>query len=96
MRRIDAREVSDADGAVVDAFNKCHANKRVKVEWGIGGMKMKFRVLQSCFPWRRSKFITVFKTCAVLTNFIHRRRGVIQNVATDAEDGDDGGWYGDI
>ena len=56
MRRIDARETSDADGAAIDAFNKSHANKRVKVEWGIGGMKMKFHVLQSCFPWQRCKF----------------------------------------
>jgi len=92
MRRVDAREASDVDGSVIDAFNKCHANKRVRVEWGIGGMKMKFRVLQSGFRWRRQKFVTVFKTCAILTNFLHRKRRIL-----DAEvfDQDEGGWEGE-
>ena len=44
MRRIDKSEtMADGDISVTDAFNAMHAGHRVKVEWGIGGLKRKWR-----------------------------------------------------
>ena len=44
MRRIGHRElVSHGEMSVVDAFNSMHAGYRVQVEWGIGGLKRKWR-----------------------------------------------------
>ena len=41
LRKVDNRE-RNADGGnpVIDAFNRRHAAERVKVEWGIGGLKI--------------------------------------------------------
>ena len=42
MRRLGRREIpEDGDVEVIDAFNAMHAGYRVRVEWGIGGLKRK-------------------------------------------------------
>jgi hypothetical protein len=76
MRRIDNRERNPADlqNPVINAFNKRHAAERVKVEWGIGGLKNRFRRFLGCCPTRRKSFSSLFRCAAILTNFIHRRR----------------------
>ena len=78
MRRVDSREDVGIVGPVLNAFNKRHAGKRIQVEWGIGGLKMKWRILQSTFPMRRPKFQVIMRCCCVLTNFQHRRRMNLQ------------------
>jgi hypothetical protein len=74
MRRIDNRELSGAAGPALVAYNEKHAGRRINVEWGIGGLKMKWRILNGTFPFQRVKFAVVMKACCILTNFLHRRR----------------------
>jgi hypothetical protein len=45
-----------------------------KLNWGIGGLKNKFRQFLTQCPNRRNRFARLFEACARLTNFIHRRR----------------------
>jgi hypothetical protein len=43
LRRVGSNEISQsANMEVVSVFNKMHAGRRIKVEWGIGGLKRKF------------------------------------------------------
>ena len=51
-----------------------HAGRRIKVEWGIGGLKMKWRILNGVFRARRVKYAVIMKACCILTNLLHRRR----------------------
>jgi hypothetical protein len=84
MRRVDAREIVGGVAAnaepgrvgdpVIDAFNARHAGFRVKVEWGIGGIKNKWRAFLDVFPFKRDCFQVLFNAAAIMTNFIHRRR----------------------
>ena len=74
MRRVDQREVVDVVGSALQAYNKVHAGKRIKVEWGIGGLKMKCRILNGTWTNRRQKFSTTMRACAILTYFLQRRR----------------------
>lgn len=94
MRRIGGREIDPCSEAVIDAFNSIHAGQRVCVEWGIGGLKRKWKRLMKRFDSTKPKFTFLFHSGCLLTNFIHRRR---RNMAIDigAQDGDDGGWEGD-
>lgn len=90
MRRVDAREIvggvpegvapGGVGNPVLDAFNARHAGRRVKVEWGIGGLKNKWRVFLGTFPLRRDCFKVAFEAAAVMTNFIHRRRMRVEMV----------------
>jgi DDE superfamily endonuclease len=73
LRRVDGREVIEEGSAVADAFNKRHASRRVKVEWGIGGLKNRFRKFLTVCSNRRYKFRAIFESCCRLTNFVHRR-----------------------
>jgi DDE superfamily endonuclease len=43
LRRMDGRESVQGTNPVVDAFIRRHAARRVQVEWGIGGLKNRFR-----------------------------------------------------
>lgn len=55
LRRVSGRETSSKNNPVVAEFNKMHAGYRVQVEWGIGGMKMKFeKCLHTCPNWREA------------------------------------------
>jgi hypothetical protein len=74
LRRMDGRESVQGTDPVVDAFNRRLAARRVQVEWGIGGLKNRFRRFLSWCPSRRSLFAPMFEACCRLTNFIHRSR----------------------
>jgi hypothetical protein len=76
LRRVDNREVNAgaAGNPVVEAFNKHHAGIRIQVEWGIGGLKNRFKKFLGVMPNRQKKFAIMFKAAAILTNFVHRRR----------------------
>jgi hypothetical protein len=46
MRRLGRTELHEnVDSPAIDAYNKMHAGFRIKVEWGIGGLKRKWRRL---------------------------------------------------
>ena len=75
MRRIQGQEMgADIQQSTVDAWNKMHAGYRIQVEWGIGGLKQKWRRLMKRFDNRRPRFGIFFEGAAKLTNFLHRRR----------------------
>ena len=106
LRRIDAREIVGGvrDGVepgrvgnnVIDAFNCRHAGRRVKVEWGIGGIKNKWRIFLGTFPLRRNCFKIAFEAAAVMTNFIHKRRMRLDLINLgDADVENDNGIVGD-
>jgi hypothetical protein len=83
MRRVDQREAVDVVGPALQAYNKVHAGKRIKVEWRIGGLKMRWRILNGTWTNRRQKFATTMRACAILTNFLHRCR---MNMAIEEAD----------
>jgi hypothetical protein len=76
LRRVDRREqnAGNPPNQVVEAFNKHHAGLRIQVEWGIGGLKNRFKKFLGITPNRQKKFSTMFAAAATLTNFVHRRR----------------------
>jgi len=96
MRRISDREIPAGSEDVVDAFNRVHAGVRIRVEWGIGGMKRKWKRMMKRFDATKSKYPTLFQSACILTNFLHRRRknmtmedgGIFENEAEQGWDGD--------
>ena len=92
MRRIDGREHVLNSGEAIRAYNQMQSGKRVKVEWGIGGVKMHWRCLQGRFRRSRRLFSLVFRTCCILTNFLHRRR---RNMSMEVVGEAMGGAWGD-
>lgn len=81
---------------MVKIFNKMHSGYRVKVEWGIGGLKMKWKRLGKRFDLSKRKFSTTFRAAALLTNFLHRRRRDMHwEVVGPRGRPEDGGWHGD-
>jgi len=94
MHRIRPRTVHPGQQMdAVDAFNAVHGGMRVRVEWGIGGMKRKWRKLMKKFDCTIQTFPHYFRACAILTNFIQRRRldmtAPEMNAAPDDNDWDD-------
>ena len=65
-----------------------HAGYRIQVEWGIGGMKRKFKRMMKVFDARKMKFPIMLRAAAILTNFIHRRRLDFSIVAGDDREDD--------
>lgn len=52
MRRIGQVEVPvGADLAAINAYNKMHSSCRIIVEWGIGGLKRKWRRLMKRYDY---------------------------------------------
>jgi DDE superfamily endonuclease len=51
MRRIRVHEVAEGSSNAnsIRAYNMMHPGMRIKVEWGIGGLKCKFRQFQKPF-----------------------------------------------
>ncbi len=45
---------------VINVFNKMHVNYRVRVEWGIGGLKFKWRQLMKRFDSTKGEYIHLF------------------------------------
>ena len=75
LRMIGVTEMgANSNESVIEAFNKLRAGRRVKVEWGIGGLKMKFKRFLKTYDNTKPKFKHLFLTGCILTNFLHRRR----------------------
>jgi len=72
MRRIKRCEIGpNVDQDAIKAYNKMHVGYRVQVEWGISGLKRKWRRLMKTFNSTKPKYIILFKVAAILTNFLH-------------------------
>jgi hypothetical protein len=84
MRRVHRRELPADPGAaaVAEAFNR-RQTEIVKVEWGIGGLKIRFKRLLTHSPTRRASFAPGFTACCILTNFLPRRRLEFTIINTD-------------
>jgi len=55
-------------------FQHNHARFQIKVEWGIGGLKSKWRRLKKCLGLTKQKVNHLFKSITLLTNFLHKHR----------------------
>jgi hypothetical protein len=51
-----------------------HVEYRMQVEWGIGGLKRKWKWLMKKFDSTKLKYIILFKVTIILTNFVHRHK----------------------
>jgi hypothetical protein len=60
----------DTHLSTVKAYNKMHVRYRVKVEWGIGGLKSKWQRLMKRFDSTKPKFSHLFHSITLLTNFL--------------------------
>lgn len=82
---------------VLNTFNKMHVGYRIHVEWGIGGLKLKFPRLMEQFDATKPKYTHLFKSCALLTKFLYRRRmDLLQAViGNKVENPNAHGWEGD-
>ena len=89
--------VQDGEAPAIRAYNKMHAGYRVQVEWGIGGLKRKLSRLMKRFDSTKPKYSYLFKSAALLTNFLHRRRMdfTFQVIGEQHEDPVEYGWDGD-
>ena len=100
MRRIGQRDMAgegDYDLEAVLQFNKMHTGLRVRVEWGIGGLKRKFKRLMKSFDNTKEKFPELFLAGCFLTNFIQSRRMDMRCIIVgDAADVGNIGWDGDF
>ena len=99
MHRIQGQEMGlNIEQLVVDAWNKMHAAYRIQVEWGIGGLKQKWRRLMKRFDNRRPRFGLFFEAATELTNFLHHRRMNFDQVVPkeQEENEDEYGWAGDF
>ena len=99
MRRVAPRELEENhDETAVNAYNKMHAGYRVRVEWGIGGLKQKWRRLMKRFDATKPKFHHLFRSAAILTNFLHRRRRDLSFAIVGPRNPGvgEGGWEGDF
>ena len=75
LRRIQDQEMgADIAQPVVDAWNKMHAGYRIQVEWGIGGLKQKWRRLMKRFDNQCPRFSLFLEAATKLTNFLYQRR----------------------
>jgi hypothetical protein len=74
MQRTGWQEIAlDDDHAIVRSYNKMHACFKVQVEWGIGGLKKKWRRHMKKFDSTKPKYAHLFWVVALLTNVIHMR-----------------------
>jgi len=54
------------------AYNKMHVNYKVQIEWGIGGLKHKWRKFMKIFDSTQPKYNHLFKATIILTSFLHK------------------------
>jgi hypothetical protein len=100
MRRVGVHEIPlGANAGAIHAYNATHAGRRIKVEWGIGGLKREFRRFLKPFDNTRPRFNHMFLSAAILTNFLQRRRTVLEFAdmgdyqGDPGGDGDNSGWH---
>jgi hypothetical protein len=60
--------------AAMRTYNKMHVGFKVQVEWGIGGLKRKWRHLMKTFYSTKLKYAHLFRAATLLINFLHKRR----------------------
>jgi hypothetical protein len=51
---------------------KMHVGYRVRLEWGISGLKRKWRWLMKRFDSTKPKYIVLLRATTILTNFLHK------------------------
>jgi hypothetical protein len=74
MRRIGQQEfVVDANHDVVQTYNKMHVGFKVQMEWGISGVKRKWRHFMKGFDYTQSTFTHLFQVVVIFINFLQRR-----------------------
>jgi hypothetical protein len=98
MRRLSDRKIPEnTNYGLVKEFNKMHAGYRVRVEWGISGLKQKWRRFTKRYDSTRIKYDNFFMGACVMTNFLHRRRmdWSEEVIGEQQDDEDDHGWDGD-
>jgi hypothetical protein len=54
----------------MNVYNKMHDGYRVKVEWGIRGLKWKWRQLMKHFDSRKDKYNNLFLATSILINLL--------------------------
>ncbi len=71
MKRIGRCAISlNVDHDVINAYNKMHLRYKMWVEWGIGGLKRKYKWLMKMFDSTKLKYVILFKIVIILTNFL--------------------------
>ena len=98
VQRLGCQEQSLlVDNDVVNTYNKMPTSFRIRVEWGIGGLKCKLKRLLKRFDSTKSKYIPLFKVVCYLTNYLHQQRlDFTIHVRERNDDEDDDGWDGDL
>jgi hypothetical protein len=75
MKRIGRWEVAhNSNLDFIQSYNKMHARYQMQVEWGIGGLKRKWKKLMKIIDSTNSNFKYLFQYVALLANFLHRRK----------------------
>ena len=99
MHHVAPRELEEnQDETAVNAYNKMHTGYKVRVEWGIGGLKQQWRRLMKRFDATKPKFHHLFRSAAIFTNFLHRRRKDLSFAIVGPRNpgAGEGGWKGDF
>jgi hypothetical protein len=72
MRRIGRCEIDpNVDQDAIKTYNKMYVGYRVRVEWGIGGLKRRWRWFMKRINSTKPKYKFLFKVATILTNFLH-------------------------
>jgi len=88
----------NVDHNVVQAYNKIHVRFRVQVEWGIGGLKRKWKLFMKRFDSTKAKYLHLFWVIVLLIKFLHMR---CMNLTFEVIGDQDAnlapqGWFGDL
>ena len=96
LRRLRRQEQNLlADNDVINAYDNMHVGFRVQVEWGMGGLKRKWKRLLNRFDSTKSKYIFLFNAACYLTNYLHRRsQDFTYHIEEHNDDENDDGWDG--
>jgi hypothetical protein len=74
MRKTRQQEFAlDANHDVVQTYNKMHVGFKVQMEWGISGVKRKWRHFMKRFDYTQSTFTHLFQVVVIFINFLQRR-----------------------
>jgi hypothetical protein len=72
--RIGQQELAlDVDHAIMQAYNKVHADFKVQVEWGIGVLKRKWKHFMKRFDSTKQKYSHLFQIKILLIIFLHMK-----------------------
>jgi hypothetical protein len=73
MWRIGRCEIGfNVDQNVIKAYNKMHVGYKMQVEWGIHGLKRKWKWLMKRFDSTKPKYTILFRIANILTNFLQK------------------------